>query len=553
MRWHRDAAFTRLMRPNIVWLSMEDTSPRYGCYGDRLAVTPTCDRLAAEGVRFERAFSTAPVCAPARHAVITGTHAVTSGAHHMRTLFMVDPVGGPRPVPGYSVVTPPHVVPLPTLLRMAGYHCTNDSKTDYQFDPPAAMWDACEPGAHWRGRADGQPFFAVFNPTFSHESGLWDDPPPYNPDLCPEALQPDPADVAVPPYLVDGPRTRRCIARQYGNVRRDDDVFGEVVAQLESDGVLEDTVIFVWSDHGEGLPRAKRWLYDAGLRVPLIVRVGRNVPGWERLAPAGGVRRDVVSTIDLMPTVLKLCGLDVPRHLPGVDLLAGGRRYAFGTRDRLDSAYDKQRAVTDGRFKLIRHDTPERPMLQWMPYSNTVGAMDELWRAELAGELRPEQRQLFEPRPVLELYDTDADPHELTNLADHADLAEKRAELLDVLDGWCRRYDRYGDVPEAQMVATWWGGADHPPATAEPIVVVFAADDTTGLNFGDGAAAVGEPCRVMLHCNTQGAQLEYRADGGRWRVYAGPFVIDRTTTIEARASRIGFTDSDVVNRTVTVT
>lgn len=241
-------------RPNILWISLEDTTPRFGCYGDLIARTPNIDRLAAGGCRFPNAFSTAGVCAPSRSAIITGMYQTSIGTHHHRTTHTHESTPN-LPTP-YSAVPPPYVKTFTEYLRGAGYYCTNNSKTDYQFTPPITAWDDNSNQGHWRNRAEGQPFFSVFNPIITHESGMWEN------EERPLITNID--DVELPPYLPDTPKARAALARQYDNLATADTRVGKLLDQLEEDGLAENTIVFLWSDHGEGLPRGKRWPYDAG-------------------------------------------------------------------------------------------------------------------------------------------------------------------------------------------------------------------------------------------------------------------------------------------------
>jgi arylsulfatase A-like enzyme len=204
---------------NFLWISLEDTSPRFGCYGDPVARTPNLDRLAAEGCRFPNAFSTAGVCAPSRSAIITGVHQVALGSQHMRTAHRNRET--PEMSTPYETVTPHYVKPFTEYLRAAGYYCSNNQKTDYQFAPPFTAWDDCSRDGHWRNRAAGQPFFAVFNPTFTHESGMWP-----REDEAEVVTNPD--DVTLPPYLPDTAPCRQALARHYDNIERDDQRVGEI-------------------------------------------------------------------------------------------------------------------------------------------------------------------------------------------------------------------------------------------------------------------------------------------------------------------------------------
>ena len=255
--------------PNFLWIVAEDHGPHHGSYADPYASTPNLDRLAAEGARFTRAFATAPICSPARTAIITGMYPTSIGAHHMRTV----------------AVPPPWVKAFPEWLRAAGYFTTNNAKTDYNFSPwlatdvrralrdaPLGVWDQSGRHAHWRNRAPGQPFFSVFNITTTHEGKLRPDRfAKVTAGLAP-ATRHDPAAAPLPPYYLDTPEVRRDVARYYDLVSVLDARVGAILAELEADGLADDTVVFFYGDHGWGLPRGKYWLYDSGLRVPLLVR-----------------------------------------------------------------------------------------------------------------------------------------------------------------------------------------------------------------------------------------------------------------------------------------
>ena len=238
-------------RPNIVWISCEDSSPDLGCYGDAYSVSPNLDRLAAQGCRYTNAFVVFPVCAPSRSAIITGVHPGTLGTMHMRT--------GNK---GYEAVPPPQVKCFTEYLRAAGYYCSNHTKTDYQFNPPLTAWDARK--GDWRNvdRAKEQPFFCVINLTVTHESQCWNI----------KKLTHDPEKVSVPPFYPDTPIVRRNLAKYYDNITTMDAQAGEILSKLAEDGLADNTVVFFWADHGRGLPRYKRWPYETGLRVPLLVR-----------------------------------------------------------------------------------------------------------------------------------------------------------------------------------------------------------------------------------------------------------------------------------------
>ena len=516
-----------MKKPNILWISLEDTSPRFGCYGDALARTPNLDKLAAQGCRYPNAFSTAGVCAPSRSSIITGMYATATGAHQMRT--------GTAPITpdSYEVVLPHYAKLLPETLRGAGYFCTNNEKTDYQFKAPFTAWDECDNRAHWRHRMDAdQPFFAVFNPIVTHESKMWERDEP---------LVTDADAVAMPPYLPATRKARESLARQYDNIERADARVGELLAQLEEDGLSENTIVVIWSDHGEGLPRGKRWPYDAGIRIPLIVR-------WPSHVEAGSVNEKLVSLIDLMPTMLEIAGIALPLHLHGQSFLneeIAPRRYIFAHRDRNGQSYDMVRAARDNRWKYIRNFSPETPPLGFIPYRNQHPAMQELWRLHALDELTEAQQVLMaDKRAPEELYDTHNDPFEIDNLAAQSQHRETLHRMRAALEAWRRTYGDKGEISEVEMVNQMWLGGEQ-PVTAAPLMVPISAKHP-GLEPSNGGAFVA-PMLLQLGCDTQGASIGYTFDKSshaRWQLYSGPLRLPvGETTVRAKAIRIGYRES----------
>ncbi len=522
---------------NILWLSFEDANPRFGCYGDPVARTPHVDRLAAEGCRFTQAFSVAGVCAPSRSAIITGLYPTAIGAHHMRTTHRrALPPQTPQP---YECV-PPHCVRcFPEYLRAAGWFCTNNDKTDYQFKPPTSAWDENGKQAHWRNRRPGQPFFSVFNFTLTHESGMWE-------EKGPAQTATDPATVVLPPYIRDTPETRLALARHYDQIHEVDVRVGELLAQLEADGEADDTLVVVWSDHGAGLLRSKRWPYDTGIHVPLIVRW----PGG--LAP-GSVSDQLVSLIDLGPTMLSLVGVEMPRHLHGQPFLGPEnqpRHHIFATRDRYDESYDMIRAVRDRRYKYLRNEYRQTSAL-FVPYQFKHASTQALFDAISDGTLTEEEEQLFlSVRPAEELYDLETDPWEQHNLARDPTYRSTLDRLRTVLDEWMARHDRFGSVDETAMVHAWWSGSEQ-PGTASPCLVPLGRGryaegvETTPIA---GTFEWEGRCRFHWYCGTQGASVEWRLDdapSSHWQLYTAPFSLPPGEhLLRGRANRIGFKPSE---------
>lgn len=396
-------------RPNILWITAEDHGPHLGCYGDAYAVTPNIDALAARSCRYTFCWSNCPVCAPARTTLITGMYAQSLGAEHMRSMVPV-----PR---GFRL--------LPQHLRAAGYYCSNNVKEDYNVRPEGEVWDESSNTAHWRNRSAGQPFFAVFNHTITHESQL------RNAIDAADRIH-DPARVRVPAYHPDTPEVRQDWAQYYDRLTMMDRQVGQLLRDLEADGLADDTIVFFFSDHGSGMPRCKRWLYDSGLHVPLIVHIPDR---WRHLAPADyeapGTSSRLVSFVDFAPTLLSLCGVDLPEEYQGQAFLGPAaqepRTHVFGARGRMDERIDMSRSVSDGRYVYIRNYFPHRPQGQYLQYMFQTPTT-RVWKQLFdAGQLNAAQSRFWTPKECEELYDLQTDPDEVANLA----AAHEHAARLD--------------------------------------------------------------------------------------------------------------------------
>jgi uncharacterized sulfatase len=394
--------------------------------------------LAAQGERFTHAFTTAGVCAPCRSGIITGMYQTTLGTHHMRC----------------TAALPSSIKPFPIYLREAGYYCTNCSKQDYQFTTPKGTWDESSGKAHWRKRKDAnQPFFSVFNFTGCHESGIASDSKyeTVTSKLTADQRQ-DPADLDLPPYYPDTPSVREDWKRNYELITALDQWVGGLIQQLKEDGLYENTIVFFWSDHGVGLPRAKRWLYDSGTHIPLVVRIPASFRVDGQGQP-GTVNKRLVSSIDFGPTVLRLAGLDIPEHVQGQPFLGSDlpepRRYVYGARDRMDERYDIIRMVRDRRFLYIRNYEPLKTYYQYMNTPEKGVTMRELRRLHQAGQLTPAAEFYFSStKPVEELYDCVADPHNIRNLAGAPEYAETLKRLRAAHLKWVQDTKDVGLIPE---------------------------------------------------------------------------------------------------------
>jgi arylsulfatase A-like enzyme len=500
-------------RLNILWITCEDMSPHLESYGDSTVKTPNISRLAREGVRYSQAYSTAGVCAPSRSALITGMYPTSIGTNNMRTLQGLSPV-----VPYYSAVLPPDVKTHSEYLRAAGYYCTNNEKTDYQFENPVSAWDDCSKTAHWRNGPKDKPFFAIFNFTITHESQLWmrkDEP-----------MLVDPARVKIPPIYPDTETVRKDMARNYTNIIRMDEMVGKVLKELEEDGLLDKTIIFFYSDHGSGLPFYKRELYDRGLRVPLIVR-------YPDKALAGTWNDELISFVDMAPTLLSLAGCKIPSHMQGFAFLGDQkektpRSYIFAARDRMDSEYDMVRAVKDKRYKYIRNYQPQKPLMQNIQYRLNIDMMKELLRMEQAGKLNDVQRLWFKKtKAVEELYDTESDPFELQNLADNPSYSAKLKELREAHEDWERSTQDVGFTPEKEMYLSMWPNGIQPQTKNVRIDI----DRKT--------------YRVTLRCEDPGASIVYKTSKSEkgWQLYTGPVLVKEKSELVTTAIRYGYKQS----------
>jgi uncharacterized sulfatase len=476
-------------RPNILWITCEDISPNLGCYGDKYAVTPNLDRLASQGVRFTHAFAPIGVCAPSRSCLITGMYPPAIGTHHMRCQGKL----------------PPEVRCFPQYLREAGYYCTNNVKTDYNFAPPRGSWDESSNQAHYRNRKSGQPFFAVFNFTSCHESQIRLGEGAYQKRTAEftAAMRHDPAKALVPPYHPDAPEVRRDWARYADMITYMDGEAGRVLKQLEDDGLAEQTIVFFFSDHGAGMPRSKRWLYDSSTRVPCIVRCPRQFrdlvkPIAEASPPAaeqayvnvGGTSSRLVSFVDFAPTMLALCGVKPPEHLQGQAFLgspAAERQYVYGFRDRMDERYDMLRSVRDKRYKYVRNYLPHLPWFhhQHVSYMYQMPTMRVWQRLADEGKLSGEPAVFMATsKPVEELYDTQVDPYEVRNLATSPEHKETLERLRAAHHKWREETIDLGLLPEGDLRTRFVGEPEYTAVRRKPELFPFkriaAAADLAG-------------------------------------------------------------------------
>ncbi|NLS91888.1 MAG: sulfatase-like hydrolase/transferase [Planctomycetaceae bacterium] len=428
-------------RPNILWITCEDISPNLGCYGDQYARTPVLDGLAEQGVRYLNAYGITGVCAPNRSCLITGVYPSTLGSHGMRSTTWL----------------PDSIKCFPEYLQAAGYYCTNNVKTDYNFATPKTAWNESSKKAHWRKRKEGQPFFSVFNFTVCHESQIRVPEEKYHKNTA--RLKPDerhdPAKVSIPPFHPDTPESRKDWARYHDNITAMDYQVGDVLKELEDDGLADDTIVFFFGDNGAGMPGVKKWIWEMGLVVPFMVRFPEKYKIWAPGAPGSTTDR-LVSFVDFAPTVLSLAGVEIPKYMQGSAFLgpAAGqpRERVYAIRDRMAERFDMVRVVRDKKFQYHRNFFPHLPWSQFTSYTEEMPTMQVWRRMHEEGQLNPVQDRYFQAKPTEELYDIAADPFETNNLANDPRYAETLAKMRKQCQQWMIETGDMGLLPESEML-----------------------------------------------------------------------------------------------------
>ncbi|WP_044218016.1 sulfatase family protein [Flammeovirga pacifica] len=512
-------------KPNIVWISFEDMSPILSCYGDSTAHTPNINSLANQGVVYNNVYATAGVCAPSRSAIITGMYPISIGTNHMRTgrdimswgnstyreeKGVVDKKG--NNVREYSAVLPKDVKCFTEFLRAEGYYCTNNAKTDYQFAAPFTAWDENDTKAHWRNRGDDQPFFAVFNFNETHESKIWK-----NKDY-PQTV--DENIVHLPPYYPDVTEVRQDVARMYSNLELLDKRVGQIIQQLKKDGLYENTYIFLFSDHGGPLPRQKREVIASGLHVPFVIKY----PQSEKV----GHSDQLISFIDLAPSVIDLAKGEIPAYLQGKSLFSEERKYSFAARDRMDEFTSARRSVTDGRYLYVRYLENETSAYQDIGYRTQVPTMRVLKEMYSKGTLNEVQSKWFSPLTSSEmLFDLENDPFETKNLAEDKSHQKTLKKFRSVMNKWMKKTPDRCIQPEAEMIEEMW------PNNTQPITL------NVGGVYQDGV--------LKLNCPTESVSIGYRVNGGKWKLYHQPISTQKGDLVEAKAIRIGYKTSEITS------
>ena len=429
-------------KPNILWIVTEDNSLHYmNLYTKGGAEMPNVSSLASEGIVFNNAFSNAPVCSVARSTIITGVYSPRIGTQYHRRMSLVK--------------LPDDVKPLPVYLKEAGYYTSNNSKEDYNFIKDGEIWDESSGKASYKNRKKEQPFFHVQNFHNTHEGQLH-----FDQEHLENALKTNNLDSVKPfPYHPDTP-TFRYTQSLYHNHHKDvDKEIGKFIKKLEDENLLDNTIIFYYADHGGVLPRSKGYIYESGLNVPLVVRVPEK---FKKLSPfkAGSRTSTFVEFVDLVPTVLSLAGIEIPRSIDGKPFLGKKLKKSklekqnttFGYADRFDEKYDLVRSVRVGKYKYIRNYQPFNVDGLYNFYRYKMLAYKEWYKLFQDGKLNEIQSQFFKPRAPEALYNIDEDPHEINNLAEDKNYIEILLDLRTKLNDHLVSINDLSFIPEPHLL-----------------------------------------------------------------------------------------------------
>lgn len=524
-------------RPNILWITCEDISPVLSMFEDSTAHTPHLDALAAKATIYRNAFAVTGVCGPSRSSIITGMYPTTIGTMHMRTgkdvfsfgtqkykdkIETVDLIN--QNIREYSAVIPQDVRCFTDYLRKAGYYCTNDYKTDYQFAAPLSAWDLNSQGASWRSRKPGQPFFSVININHTHESKMF----PGENDF-PVTI--DKHKIPIPPYLTDSDSMRWSIAKHYSNVKLMDTEVGEIIQKLKSDGLYDETIIFFFSDHGGPLPRQKREAYDSGLKVPLIIKFARQ--------SSQNYNQELVSLADMGPTVLSMAGIRPPKYVDG-QAIAGKfsskkRKYIYGCGDRFDEHTDRVRIIRDERYLYVKNYVPNKSGYKNVKYRLSIPGMKEMLQSYKDGKLNKDQSKWFDIKPEEELYDVINDPHQLKNLAEDKKYIKTIKSMRLTLEKQLKKAGDLGAIPESELIQRMWPN-NIQPITPEAEINSSLSDIITASSKMPGTTIVYK----VTDCGSE------KLNNENWQIYTKPIQRQEGKCYVFINERIGYRRSEMV-------
>ena len=511
------------IRPNIIWLVAEDQSVNFfPMYGDETIDLPNLSSLREDGILYENAYSPVPVCAPARSSIITGMYPTSLGTHNMRTYAEFPQPKPSKDIINYSPVPISNVKMFTEYLRKNNYYTSNYGKEDYNFKKTDGSWDyTCTGGSCsqkleplWRERKKDQPFFAVFNFGITHESQVW--------SQGDKELYVNPDEINVPPIFPDTAEVRKDLAVNYSNLIRLDKQIGEIIDLLKKDNLYNNSVIFFYADHGGPFPRFKRALYETGIKVPLIIKLSKNLD-------YDTSNSSLVSFIDYAPTVLSLAGIKPPEYMQGKALLGKYKskeksEFIFSSSDRFDEHVDRSRAIIHKGFKYIKHFNPEISRTN-NAYRDNMAMMKNMKKLWDEGKLGKDQAHWFKnPKPLEEMYLLNEDPYELNNIVDDPRYADKVKFMQESLNNWITKTNDLGEFNEVDLIDKFLVDGSQPKLS--PLNVVYK----------DGL--------VLFQHDDSKITIVWRKIGEqKWEIYSSG--LNPLNNIEAKAVQIGYEDSDI--------
>ena len=519
-------SYSEQPRPNILLIMAEDMSSRVGVFGDEVAQTPNIDSLARKGTKYTNVYTTAGVCSPSRAAQILGVHQISTGAQHMRTRAFK--------ASSYRSVPPSNIKAYPEILRANGYFTFVVNKLDYQFSDvsvrsgPFTIWDHESSKVAWGKRSENQPFFGFVTFYETHESKLF---PRYVERIKTKMenySKTNTEDIIVPPYYPDNEVIRNDIANHYNNISIMDGLVGDLLQQLQDDGLEENTIVIWTTDHGDGLPRGKRELYDSGIKVPLVVY-------WpEKFRNQSTIETTVdklISFVDIGPSILSIAGIDIPEYMHGSPQLDGDkaveRDFVYASKDRLDEFEFRERAIRNKNYKYIKNYMPGRPGATHLAYRDQMLLMQNLWENYESGKLDVAQRQWFNNRPEHELYNIIEDPYETKNLAYLEEYKEQLIEMRSALDKRLGELEDMSDESEIRMAKRFWPGGKR-PLTSPP------------------SFSFGEHGEVILVPSSPNDSVGYQLNKDPWQLYHKPLLIGSGDKLRIKAVKYGWAESNVI-------
>ncbi len=501
---------------NFLVIVCEDISPYLGCYGDSVAVSPHLDNFSQDAIRHEYMFTCVGVSSPSRYSLITGRHSSTDGANYMRVSNFIK---------GYGVVPPDGVKCFSELMREQGYYTTNNAKTDYQFGVPVSAWDEQGNQAHWRHAPKDMPFLSIFNLNITHESQIW--------EQGKNELFVKPEDVKLPPYYPDNAVVRHDMAVMYSNIKRMDDDFQRLLAELEASDRADNTIVIFYSDNGGPIPRGKRELKDSGTRVPFMIRFPDR-------RGKGTTNEEMNMFVDVPATILSLANIKIPSYMHGRAMYGSQkgkeRKFVFGATDRFDANVEKRASIRDKRYLYIYNYMNETSNYKPVAYRLNMPMMKNMVELYQKGELNAVQRLWFDaPAPREELYDCVEDPHQIHNLADipaYQPLLKQMRKSFR--KEWIQPYNKEWETHDEQYFINRSWPQGHKPQAEEPQYIV-KDNKMKVLNASD---------KLSVTYQINGIGLN--GDSKHWRLYTGEIPVKQGDVVKIRANRIGYKNSEIV-------